>query len=109
VALCGETPTNRRALVFLSRTHLYEGKGVRPVVHGVRTAAAAGCSTVVLTNGSGGLRPEWGSGYAGVDQRPHQPLGEAAPLDHEEVLAAGRAAADRCGALLAGIVQRIVA
>ncbi len=54
--------TGRRALVFLSRTHLYEGRGVRPVVHGVRTAALAGCSTVVLTNGSGGLRPEWGPG-----------------------------------------------
>ena len=54
--------THRRALVFLSRTHLYEGRGVRPVVHSVRTAALAGCSTVVLTNGAGGLRPEWGPG-----------------------------------------------
>ena len=27
------------ALVFLSRTHYYEGKGVAAVVHGVRTAA----------------------------------------------------------------------
>ena len=32
----------RRALVFLGRTHFYEGKGVAAVVHGVRTAAAAG-------------------------------------------------------------------
>jgi purine-nucleoside phosphorylase len=54
--------SNRRAMVFLSRTHLYEGRGVRPVVHSVRTAAAAGCSTIVLTNGSGGLRPEWAPG-----------------------------------------------
>lgn len=29
------------------------------------------------------------------------------PLSHEEVLAAGRAAADRCGRLLAGIIARI--
>ena len=43
-------------LVFLSRTHFYEGKGVGAVVHPVRTAAAAGCSTIVLTNGCGGLK-----------------------------------------------------
>ncbi|REE98290.1 purine-nucleoside phosphorylase [Thermomonospora umbrina] len=47
-----------RALVFLGRTHLYEGLGVDPVVHGVRTALAAGVKTVVLTNAAGGLRPE---------------------------------------------------
>lgn len=46
----------RRVLVLLGRTHLYEGHGVDPVVHGVRTAAAAGCSTVVLTNAAGGIR-----------------------------------------------------
>ncbi len=44
-------------LAFLGRTHLYEGRGVEPVVHGVRVAAAAGCRTVVLTNACGGLRP----------------------------------------------------
>ena len=51
-----------RALVFLSRTHYYEGKGVAPVVHGVRTAAAAGCRAVVLTNGCGGLKETWTPG-----------------------------------------------
>ncbi|MDX6332292.1 purine-nucleoside phosphorylase [Actinacidiphila oryziradicis] len=45
-----------RALIFLGRNHLYEGKGVATVVHGVRTAVAAGCKTVVLTNGCGGVR-----------------------------------------------------
>ncbi len=54
--------TDRRALVFGSRTHYYEGKGVRAVVHGVRTAARAGCATVVLTNGCGGLNPAWTPG-----------------------------------------------
>lgn len=54
--------TGRRALVFGTRTHFYEGRGVRAVVHGVRTAAAAGCSTVVLTNGCGALRAEWPAG-----------------------------------------------
>jgi purine-nucleoside phosphorylase len=193
--------TNRRALVFLGRTHLYEGRGVRPVVHSVRTAALTGCSTVVLTNGSGGLRPEWDPGtpvlisdhinltatspiegarfidltdlYSSrlrslareVDPTleegvyvqfpgPHyetpaevrmagklggdlvgmstaleaiaareaglEVLGISlvtnlaagvgdAPLDHKEVLAAGRAAAPRCGALLADVISRMVA
>jgi purine-nucleoside phosphorylase len=47
------------ALVFLGRTHLYEGRGPAAVVHGVRTALAAGVKTVVLTNAAGGTRPEW--------------------------------------------------
>ena len=54
--------TGRRALVYGTRTHFYEGKGVRAVVHGVRTAAAAGCRTIVITNGCGGLREEWPPG-----------------------------------------------
>ena len=44
-------------LVFLGRTHLYEERGVDAVTHGVRTAAGAGCRTMVLTNGCGGLDP----------------------------------------------------
>ena len=54
--------TGRRALVYGTRTHYYEGHGVRAVVHGIRTAAAAGCRTVVITNGCGGLREEWAPG-----------------------------------------------
>ena len=54
--------TGRRALVYGTRTHFYEGRGVRSVVHGVRTAAALGCRTIVLTNGCGGLREEWPPG-----------------------------------------------
>ncbi|GAA1876795.1 purine-nucleoside phosphorylase [Pseudonocardia ailaonensis] len=46
----------RRVLVLLGRTHLYEGHGIAPVVHGVRVAAAAGCRAVVLTNAAGGIR-----------------------------------------------------
>jgi purine-nucleoside phosphorylase len=46
-----------QVLAFLGRTHFYEGRGVEPVVHGVRVAAAAGCRTIVLTNACGGLRP----------------------------------------------------
>lgn len=51
-----------RVLVFLGRTHLYEGRGVDAVAHTVRTAAAAGCTRVVLTNGCGGLDPAWPPG-----------------------------------------------
>jgi purine-nucleoside phosphorylase len=54
--------SGKRALVLGARTHFYEGLGVRAVVHGVRTAAAAGCRTVVLTNGCGGLRETWTPG-----------------------------------------------
>jgi len=51
-----------RVLVFLGRTHLYEGRGVGAVVHGVRTSVAAGCRVVVLTNGCGGLDEAWQPG-----------------------------------------------
>ncbi|HWJ09614.1 MAG TPA: purine-nucleoside phosphorylase [Nocardioides sp.] len=53
---------DRHLLAFLSRTHYYEGKGVPAVVHGVRTAAAAGCRAIVLTNGCGGLKETWTPG-----------------------------------------------
>ena len=56
------TTNGKRALVLGARTHYYEGKGVRAVVHGVRTAAAAGAKVMVLTNGCGGLNPEWTPG-----------------------------------------------
>ncbi len=45
----------RRVLVLLGRVHGYEGRGVTQVVHGVRTACAAGAATVVLTNAAGGI------------------------------------------------------
>ena len=35
---------------------------MRPVVHGMRTAAAAGCGVAVLTNGCGGLDEAWQPG-----------------------------------------------
>jgi len=56
------TPDGKNVLVLGSRTHFYEGKGVRAVVHGVRTAAAAGATTMVLTNGCGGLNEAWTPG-----------------------------------------------
>lgn len=66
-------------LVFLGRTHLYEEHGVDAVTHGVRTAAAAGCRTVVLTNGCGGLDPQWTPGTP-VLIRDHINLTGTTPL-----------------------------
>lgn len=71
---------DRRVLVLLGRTHLYEGRGVAAVVHGVRTAAAAGCGTIVLTNGCGGLNPAWAPGTA-VLIRDHVNLTARSPLE----------------------------
>lgn len=62
VRYSGSDGSVKHALVLGARTHYYEGKGVRRVAHGVRTAAAAGAAVVVLTNGCGGLRPEWSPG-----------------------------------------------
>ena len=63
----GHTPSVRyirkgqlRVLLYLGRIHLYEGHQPHAVVHGVRTAIAAGCRTVVLTNAAGGIN----AGYA---------------------------------------------
>jgi purine-nucleoside phosphorylase len=56
------TAAGKTAGVFTGRTHFYEGRGVDAVVHGVRTAAAAGAETLVLTNGCGGLNRHWGPG-----------------------------------------------
>ena len=72
--------TGARALVFGTRTHFYEGRGVRAVVHAVRTAKAAGCHTIVLTNGCGGLRPEWGPGST-VLIRDHINLTATSPIE----------------------------
>lgn len=66
-------------LVFLGRTHLYEERGVDAVTHGVRTAAAAGCRTIVLTNGCGGLDATWTPGTP-VLIRDHINLTGASPL-----------------------------
>ncbi len=74
------TGTGRTAALFTGRTHFYEGRGVAPVVHGVRTAAAAGAKTIVLTNGCGGLNPAWGPGTP-VLIRDHINLTSATPLE----------------------------
>jgi purine-nucleoside phosphorylase len=70
----------KRLLVFLGRTHLYEGRGVRAVAHSVRTAAAAGCSIMVLTNGCGGLKESWQPGTP-VLIRDHINLTATSPIE----------------------------
>ena len=74
------TPAGRHVLVIGARSHLYEGHGVRRVAHSVRTAAAAGARTMVLTNGAGGIRPEWGAGRP-VLISDHLNLTGASPLE----------------------------
>lgn len=74
------TEAGRTAAVFTGRTHYYEGRGTAPVVHGVRTAAAWGASTLVLTNGCGGLNPEWAPGTV-VLLRDHINLTGDTPLE----------------------------
>jgi len=82
----GHAPTVRsvtagsvRVLVFLGRVHLYEGLSPAAVVHGVRTAVAAGCRRVVLTNAAGGIRAGLGVGQP-VLISDHLNLTGASPL-----------------------------
>jgi purine-nucleoside phosphorylase len=67
-------------LVLSGRTHLYEGHGLRPVVHGVRTAAAAGCTLALLTNANGSLRADLGIGQP-VLLRDHLNLTGTSPIE----------------------------
>jgi len=74
------TPKGRRVLVIGARTHFYEGHGVRRVVHSVRTAAATGVRTMVLTNGAGGIKHTWTPGRP-VLISDHINLTGASPLE----------------------------
>ena len=75
-----ELESGKRALIIGARTHYYEGHGVRHVVHSVRTAAALGCTTMILTNGAGGVVEEWGPGTV-VAIQDHINLTAASPLE----------------------------
>ncbi|MBL8611935.1 MAG: purine-nucleoside phosphorylase [Myxococcales bacterium] len=44
------------------RIHLYEGHSAEAVVHGARTMARLGVSSVLITNAAGGLEPSWEAG-----------------------------------------------
>lgn len=97
-----QTPTGKVAALFTGRTHFYEGRGVAPVVHGVRTAAAAGASTLVLTNGCGGLRPEWAPGTP-VLISDHVNLTGATPLVGPQFIDMTDAYSPRLRALAHGV------
>ena len=73
------TPAGTTALIYTGRTHYYEGLGVAPVVHGVRTAAALGARTFIVTNGCGGLNLHWAPGTV-VLIRDHINLTADSPL-----------------------------
>jgi purine-nucleoside phosphorylase len=81
---------NHRVLVFLGRTHLYEGHGVEAVAHRVRVAAASGCRIMVVTNASGGLNPLWAPGTPvlvsdHINLTAESPLRGAAFIDQTDV------------------------
>ena len=44
------------------RCHLYEGYAPEDVCMGVRTMAALGVSTIIVTNAAGCLNPQWDAG-----------------------------------------------
>ena len=73
----------RQVVVFLGRSHLYEGWSPAEVVHAVRTAVLAGASVVVLTNAAGGLDPGFQPGQV-VLIRDHVNLTGASPLSGPE-------------------------
>ncbi|BDI21586.1 purine-nucleoside phosphorylase [Herbiconiux sp. L3-i23] len=73
-------PNGGHALVIGARTHFYEDKGVRRVVHSVRTAAATGAKVMVLTNGAGGIRRHWTPGTPALIT-DHINLTAASPLE----------------------------
>ena len=57
-------------LLFSGRVHLYEGHDAQTVTRWVSLAVDAGCDTIILTNASGGIRPdlEVGTPYLISDQ-----------------------------------------
>lgn len=57
-------------LLFSGRVHLYEGHDAKTITRWVSLAVDAGCSTIVLTNASGGIRGdlEVGAPYLISDQ-----------------------------------------
>jgi purine-nucleoside phosphorylase len=76
----------KRVLVFLGRVHMYEGHDAGTVVHGVRTAIAAGVQVVILTNAAGGIRATYDVGQPvllsdHLNLTGHSPLSGPTPPD----------------------------
>ena len=58
----GGKPGSLEVLVMHGRVHYYEGHSLETVVHPVRTLIAAGCSTLIVTNASGGINTKLRAG-----------------------------------------------
>src|SRR6202044_3506208 len=78
LALSMVTP-GLRLLALVGRVPLYEGHQPSVVVHGVRTAVAAGCRVVALTNAAGGISADFEVGQP-VLVRDHLNLTGRSPL-----------------------------
>lgn len=70
-------------LLLSGRTHFYENRDADACVQSVRAARAAGCRTIILTNGSGALRPQWTPGTV-VLISDHINLTAASPLTGDD-------------------------
>lgn len=97
----------RRVLAMLGRTHLYEGLGVAPVVHAVRTAAALGCQIAILTNANGSLRAAWQPGTC-VLVRDHLNLTGVSPIVRPQFVDLTDAYSPRLRALAHGVYPGFV-
>jgi purine-nucleoside phosphorylase len=78
-AIIADIGANQRAIIYTGRTHYYEGLGADAVAHSVRTAAALGAKSLIVTNGCGSLNRNWGPGTV-VLLRDHIHLTGATPL-----------------------------
>jgi purine-nucleoside phosphorylase len=95
-------------LLFAGRVHTYEGWNLSEVVFGVRTAAVAGCHTVLLTNAAGCI----GAGVAVGDLvtiRDHLNLTGRSPLVGENDDRLGPRFPDMTDAYDAGLRSSIAA
>jgi purine-nucleoside phosphorylase len=66
-------------LVLGARSHFYEHRDAQAVAHPIRMAAALGVKTLVMTNGCGGVRPDFGPGTV-VAIKDHINFTTATPL-----------------------------
>lgn len=71
---------DKHVLLVAGRVHLYEGHSAADVAHPVRTAIAAGATSIVLTNACGGIDPTKGPGTV-VVIKDHINLTATSPLE----------------------------
>jgi purine-nucleoside phosphorylase len=83
-----EPVAGRHVLYFRGRLHGYQGYDAAQVVFSIRMAALLGARTLVMTNASGGVRPEWPAGTL-VAIADHLNLCGANPLRGEPPAAWG--------------------